>query len=569
MAIQKQIIDLSGRKGLSAKFFGDVNRFGYAGYTEVGDPSLRYLANDGEMVSGIFNPVTKYGYMSPVANTYLSVSVAGGGTAISKTIPVNLIDEQAKDLWFCCNNSHIYFTTNYHNTSLTDAVTISTAIDTLSQFTDAVKYTLNGSDKLFFAWAGAFGNISTLTPGDSTGASFNEDWSNADVTNAMTFSGAPTNLRMIVSGDGFMYILDGKRLHRLDGTTIGGAQGTLYQNVLVGNGNISFTRGIEYRNKLYLTIKRANSLDSYIAAKTYSLFGGDNDFIGIYVWNKQSSFYNSSDYISLPGVNDVRGMFLAPNGELRIVTIDVSGGASLRSFDGTSFKVIKALPFGAVPATVKSMQNVGGFTYWLGIDEMIYGYGSDVPGEKEFLYIAGQVATDGQETMIGGSLVCVSTTGGDASPAGYKPSDIFWVTYATSTSNGFVKTFYPFANNTIATSNNIARHAGTTYTPVKLLPTLSTVKHINIVMARVEGLSSPTQVEATLDFYFNQSVTKSFSKDITRADISKGYISIEINKPYVNSIQLAVTHNTNSNIGVADFAPAYAELIYDTTSTIK
>lgn len=570
MAIQKTIIDLSGRKGLSSKFFGDVNRFGYTGYTEGGDPSLRYLASDGETVSGIANPVTKYGYLSPSANTFLSVSVAGAGTAINKTIGINLVDEPNRDLWFACNNSHIYFSTNYYNTSLTDAVTVSTALTTLVQFTDSCSYTLNGTSKLFFAWVGSSnGYISTLDPGDSTGATWNEDWSSADVTNTISFISGRRTLSMVPSGDSFMYILNNSQVHRLDGTTIGGAQGTLYQNVLQGNGNMNFSSGIEYKNKLYLVVRRAGAIDDYTTAKTYGDMSGYNDFIGIYIWNKQASFYNSSDFVSLAGVNDVRGMFLSPSGDLRIITVDMGGGASIRQLNGTAFPVVKSLPYGAIPTTRKSIYNHGGFTYWLGIDGMIYGYGSDVVGEKEFLYIVGQSITNGQGTLIGGSLACISTENGDASPTGYKPTDVFWITYATASNNGFVKTFYPFAYDTIGTTNNIARNPGNVFYPPKLLPTLSNVKHINIIMARKEGLASPTQVEAIINFYFNQSATASFSKSVTRADISKGYISIEINKPYVNSIQLGIVHNTNSNIGVADFAPAYAELVYDTTATIK
>lgn len=574
---------MSGGKGLSNKWFGDINNFGYSGSTEVGSPNLRYLATDGEYVNGISNPLIKYGYNSPASNTFLSATIGGGGTAISKTIPVSLVDNSSQDMWFACNNSHIYFSDKYYNNSnnLVDAVTVSTALQTLTSFTDGCIYTLNGGNILFFAWVGSSnGYISTLNLSDSSGASWNENWSSADVTNGggtgITFNGSAKTLRMIPSGDSFMYILDGSKVHRLDGTTLGGANGTIYPSVLQGNLSTQIHSGCEFQNKLYLVIKKFNVTDDYTDVLPLYSLSALIDSIGIYVWNKQSSFYNSSDFIQLPGVVDVRAIWVSPRGDLRIIVMESSGEASLRVWNGTRFETVTYLPFGALPPTQKSLCVHGSFTYWLGNDGLIYAYGSDIPKiagnvlslQIENLHILGQYITNGQNTNIGGSLVIGVASSGDAPLSNYKPTDVFWLGYATATNNGFLKTFYPYAVNTVG-GNSQARHAGNIYYPVKIVPTLSTIKHINIIMARTESLSTSSQVEATISFYFNNSVTASFSKDITRADISKGFISIEINKPFVNSIQMSIAHNTNSNVGVADFAPAYAEVIYDTTNTLR
>lgn len=118
---------------------------------------------------------------------------------------------------------------------------------------------------------------------------------------------------------------------------------------------------------------------------------------------------------------------------------------------------------------------------------------------------------------------------------------------------------------------------GDIYYPVKILPTLSNVKHINIIMAPTAGISG-TRKEAALKFYFNMSSTPSFTKYVTRDDIAKGYVSYEINKPYVNSLQIEVEYYNSSNLnpeglystsGEADFCPAYAEIIYERTDTIR
>lgn len=125
--------------------------------------------------------------------------------------------------------------------------------------------------------------------------------------------------------------------------------------------------------------------------------------------------------------------------------------------------------------------------------------------------------------------------------------------------------------------SNIEQHKGNIFTPVKFFPGLSTVKHINIFMAPVSGISG-TNEEAAIKFYFNQSATASFTKYVTRNDIAKGYVSFEINKPYVNAVQLEIEYfnstnlnpsGTYSNLGVADFSPSFAEIIYEPTTTIR
>ena len=87
-----------------------------------------------------------------------------------------------------------------------------------------------------------------------------------------------------------------------------------------------------------------------------------------------------------------------------------------------------------------------------------------------------------------------------------------------------------------------------------------------------------TQREATIKFYANQSTTPYMTKYVTRADIYKGYVSFEINKSFINSLQMEIEYynstNLNNNgtftqLGICDFSPFYAELIYEPTTTLK
>lgn len=456
MAVQKITMDMSGRGGLGYKWFGDMNKHGYTGDTEVGAPNLRYLAKDGQTVNGIYNPVTKYGYMSPSANTYLTPAV--NGTAIDQTIPINLVDETNHFLYFNCNNGHLYLAQNFYKDEVDDIVTVGSGVsDTLITWTDAAKYQLNGGAKLYFAWASITQSyISTYDSGDPTGLSWNENWSKTDVANGnggtgVTF-GIQRNLRMIPSGDSFMYILDGIYVHRFDGTIIGGSQGTIYQNVLQGQAGTIFTMGAEWKNKLYLAIRKSSTIDDYDGAHFPENLSSAQDTIGIFVWNKQSSFFNSSDFVQLPGAVDIRAIWVSPKGDLRVMTLEATGEVYLRIFDGTKFTIYTTLPYGAAPSTIKSLKVHGMYTYWMGLDGLIYAHGSDIPGESDFLWIAGQYETDGEGYVYSSSLACVMTPSGDLPLAGNKPTDVFWLGYSKTGTDGYLKTFYPFSSNTI---NNI------------------------------------------------------------------------------------------------------------------
>ena len=452
--LQRLIIDMSGRKGLTQKWFGDFNRHGYDGDVHAGQPNLRYLVEDGEIVSGIFNPITKHGYISPSANTFRNVPVLNSGTTINRVVPVNLVLNDVRDIYFGCNNGHLYISQTYYNSGVYDAVTVSGALATFYSWTDACQYSLNGSEKLFFAWVNSTGSgyISTIDSTDYTGSSWNENWSKNDVSTAtsnLVFSVPSLNLKFVVSSDSFLYILAGRKLHRLDGSTIGGTQGTLYEDILVGQANTVFTDGIEYKNNLYLIVKKGNVTNDYNELQPFHANSSETNFIGIYLWNKQSSFFNSSNFIQLNGIEDVKSIYITPTGNLRIIAITGSGATKIMEYNGTTFVSIQNLPYGSHPTTSKGIKSSGDLIYWLGSDGFIYAHGSDIPGEKELLFIIGQLPTSGSGSVVGGSLAIVSTTTGDTPPSNYKPSDVIWLSYGTSNSNGYLKTFYPYSYNTI------------------------------------------------------------------------------------------------------------------------
>jgi hypothetical protein len=62
--------DLSGRDGLAPRFFGDIDR-------TVSTPELRFLGGGGQLAEGVYNPLRRYGYMSPSNSAFADVAISG------------------------------------------------------------------------------------------------------------------------------------------------------------------------------------------------------------------------------------------------------------------------------------------------------------------------------------------------------------------------------------------------------------------------------------------------------------------------------------------------------------
>lgn len=572
MAAQQLILNMTGRGGLAKKWGGDINFHGYNDYDQSGAPNLRYDSGEDQMVAGVYNPVTKYGYLSPTPNTFLELVESD---TISEEITVRLVDDKEDIIWFA-NEDNIY-SSGYANGKLSSQASFSSAV---TIYTDMAIYYLNGVRTGFLAARTSTASI--IKTFALTGSiSLNEDWSSSDVTNSFNLYQS-YNTKLIPSGDGFMYVLNKNAVHRIDGTTVGGTNGTIYKDILKGPTDTFLTHGVEYRNRLYIAVQTTEEWRQTTGGLSPSATGNSTSInqVGIYVWNRQASFFNSSDFIALPGVSNLRQMWVSPKNELFVMVLTATHEVEIRKFNGTSFQVVEQLPYGAHVNHDHALMVYGNYVYWLGTDGYIYMYGSEFANEKDALYIIGQYSDDGVggpgPMVIALSNATSSAFAGNANEK--KAIDTMWLVgeFDSSSSTITPKQFFPFANNTVSSAydpfdplvTNIARHPGNIYTPVKFLPTLSNVKHINIIMAPNSSVSG-VQVEAVVKIYFNQSTTAWASKNITRDDINKGYVSIEVNKPYVNSIQLETEYNTNSNIGVADFNPVYAEVIYEPTTTLR
>lgn len=634
MAIQRIPIDLSGRGGLAEKSYGDLGYYHgtYSTYVNHGI-NHRYMAEDNQFVGGIFNPLKKRGYLSPSTATMLSVTPA---SSFGEIITATEVDDINGDVYFFEASTKLHKATGFDDLTLTDDRTLTNGVGTdlsiysiygerhlfysyrystteskigcktlavtseptftadagtdyititagtgynivnnraikllssgtlpagLSTATQYYMVNVSGSTcQLALTPGGAAVNITDTGSGTHSISLFNDDLISSSGTASGNTTLALSYPKMIPSGDGFAYIINANKVHRFDGTTIGGAQGTLYPTVLEAPSYFTFTNGIDYRNNLYLVIQK-NTL--FTATTTTSNL--QNSDIGIYIWNRQSGFFNTSDFIPLWGVKQVRSIYVAPNGKVRIFCESSDKITQIREYNGITFEVIRTIGVDAFPQYQDSVAVTNGFTVWLGKDGNLYYYGNELKGEKEILFIGGQTP-DAVNTFQTGAISFVSD-GFTLNNANNQPS--FYISYRNNSAR-VMKKFFPFSGSVNSENHNVLQ--GDIYTPVKYLPRLCSVRHIDIYLAKFTHSSSLTTSGGTVKIYFNGSTTAWATKTITRGDINKGYFSIEVNKPYINALQLEFEYPTSTAYTLTDgylAQPCMAIVEIDTNGSIK
>jgi hypothetical protein len=150
--MEQLILDLSGRAGLSDGFFGDSDMI-------TPQPSLRLANQPSDIVSGLFNPYLRNGYLSPTTTTTTAVTLdTAAGTQLS-SVEYDYINNHV--LWADGANK-IYKGTSLVDTSLSLEATLDFGIPIPIKYYglhDLQIYQLNGKPKLFYSGVGSSQNI--------------------------------------------------------------------------------------------------------------------------------------------------------------------------------------------------------------------------------------------------------------------------------------------------------------------------------------------------------------------------------------------------------------------------
>lgn len=419
----------------------------------------------------------------------------------------------------------------------------------------------------------------TPTPGDYNQSSYNQtiaaatlevgiadlpyqnadvDWLSTAPVGAFSNGTISSYNFMRVADNGYAYLFNDNQVHKIDGTTYGGTNGTVSANVLLFPTYFRLTDAVDYRGNMFMVVHQ-NTTDA--TSRTQTNYSTP---CGVYVWGRETTVVRMSDYIPVEGVRVIKRIYISPSGGVRLITVSSDGLTQVREFNGSVFQVIKELGIGAAPQYVDSLTTAGNKTIWLAPDGSVYCMGKITPSLPESLARIGEVlapssatTTGLSENIIGGAILYGSGTSDGT--VGYRNDrQGLYLGYSDGTIK--VRRTYPFDVNPVASTNQTA-HQGDIYTGVKAFPHLSVVNSIYLYMAQGTATGSTTQ--ATLKIYFNGSTTAWASKTITRDDIAKGYKIINIGKPYVNSIQLEIEYATGVALSdTYDFHPLYAEVDY-------
>lgn len=531
----KLVIDLTGRGGLAPKHQGDMNDVAPA-------PQFRYLGGANQMASGIYNSLRTYGYLSPASNAFVSITENDGTYDFADQMRAAIYDSTTQDYIFGDNGGHIWFGDDPTDRVLSHGVLVT---GTSPKITDLEIYQRNGDRRLFYAYQNNAGTNVGIANIPFTSSS--DTYLSGTVTNAFSTT-AITDAFMIVADNGYMYIIMGTTVHKLDGTTAGGANGTVYANVITFPSDFNIYDGLDARGSIFLSVQTATS----IGAANTSVY--NERLTGVYIWDRQSTIVRTRDFIQMPGVKEIRKLYLSPKGDIRAIVISSERFVQVRRFNGTTFEVIAELGPLAYPQYRDSVTNHGGLTIWLAADGYFYGHGSIMAGEPEAVYKLGDATSLLTGSFTSGAILAID----DNATASTSRVGIAW-SGKTSTPNTYNRIWYPHGQGTI-NSTAMTGNQGDVYTLVKYLPKLSTINHINIQC--FPSVLSDSTTAATIKIYFNQSTTAFKSYTVTNLLQSKGYLNLPIGKTNVNSVQIEIEFSTSQTLGTSDFRPSYVEVDY-------
>lgn len=538
--MSKLFIDVTGRQGLAPKFNGDMN-------DTTGRPQLRYLGKAGQSAQGIFNPLRNYGYMSPSTDSFVSITESDGGADFTTVMRASIYDSNSQDYFLGDKEGTLWYGDDATDLVLSKAVKCP---GTTPSITDLEIYQVNGVRKLFYCYINSTGSdigISNMPFGSN-----DNTWMSATVSGA--FASTATDNFMIVADNGFAYWITVNSVHKIDGTTAGGANGTVTPNVLVFPPDFNLYDGLDWKGNIWLAIETSATIG---VASTAAY---NERIVGVYVWDRQSTQVRMQDFIPMSGVKEIRKIFISPSGRIRVIVISSERFVQIREYNGTTFEVVAELGMIAYPQYRDSLTRIGNMSVWFAADRYFYGYGSLIPGESEELYMLGSTTSILDVSTVG----CVLLLDANSSTTTTR-SGLIW-SGVTSLSAVLNRVWYPFGQGTI---NSVAMQGnqGDVYTLVSQFPTLSKVNYIRVYHAPQS--TSGTTAQGTLKYYLNQSTTLTGSVSVTRNDIARGYVYQVVGKTGVFAIQFEIEFATGITLGTNDWLPRMIEVDYEDTTKLK
>ena len=562
MAKQTLNITLTGESGLAGNLSQEV-------WQTTPDLNLNYTVDEGEMASGIYNPLMRPGYLFPANDSFLTIETP----SINNDFTSAFTDSSAGVI-IACADSNIYVpdvsfvngpaTYNY---SVMDFVKMEAVDLGTNSVYDMISYVVNDNKKIFFINSDDVGIM------DDDFTNIDPDWLTTVATGGDDLRSSLGQAFFVPSDNGLLYIVDVAEVHHIDGTAIGGTNGLASMSVLVfPRDMMRIVDAVDTRGKMFFAINSnipgVSTVDDITQSETYLSSGG------VWIWNRISTSLSVQDYVTVENCNRILRIWVGSEGNIFLMTIGTNGANQIRVYDGSKFTIIKELPFETKIMNRKGLLVAEGMTIWAAVDGYIYM--GRMNGNKYSVFKVAQYFSN-PSTL---ESVVMTFSGGSQfdSNSGFRtmrPS--LTIAYSRSGFSEVIKRYFIYGIDSMTDTNGsdgsgyispnpflFTPNRGDVYTGVYLLPTLANV--YDVVIRCIPTPTGATEI-ATIKYYFNNSSTASITKTVTLNHASKGYVSHAINKQNINSIQIEIEWKTAVTMGTSTFAPYIASVSYEKTDT--
>lgn len=464
------------------------------------------VPGDNFYVEGFINPLFRTGFIYPISGDYTEIvgdtssdpQLSGEEPIVQYVHTLGEVTQSGTDyVWlFQGRNIHLL---NLNNQVIDESAVKEVGTEAGDILRDAVSYQVNGSAKILY---GYFDDIGSMGHG---GSSQNDNLWSTDSTGGAALD-YDYDIVMEVSDNGFLYVGNGNYLYKYDGTSNGGANGTV-STALTFIAPLHIVDMVDHSGFLWI------ATEQYLYKQESESYDEDSDkMIGIYIWDRKTTEIGQENFIVLDGAVAIYAIFVM-NGIIYCIIQDKSGVVKLMGYASGRFIKVRELGISddgnddARPSHRNSIKTYRNGIVYHARGGTIFYYGSITDGFPEALHKLGRRQSDATDEY--GALFVAK-------------DDTFYVNTIDSDSDR-LEMFEP-----VSSSASVASNVFFT-TKYYQLPSNSRITWVKIFFKGFTASSSSSLLQVNMFKNFSGVSLFSSAKQFNCQEIdSKGYITFPI-----------------------------------------
>lgn len=327
-------IDLSASKGY-AKKTGNTNN------TFSDKNNLIYTADNGEVVSGVYNPFRQSGYIAPATNAWVDISfrIPDVDKLSSPNKVVGVLTNSISQPVLISTTDYQYLSSGYSKGAST---TIWGYLKNTSPTTNVHSMIVHERDGDRFLYSVSNNKVQSqlLSNVLNYGIERNDWQSNVAINPQSINSLNGNNQAGLVDGKNrILYIYDRFSVHGADGSDVVPAVGVFNGNILTFPKDFILTAAAEFKGNLYFTYNYETDYQLNLNISDKPTSGIIANRSGVFIWNKKSITGSAYESVTIDGCKEIRHIW--NDGEsLFLISISLSGKCQIRRFNGVVFDII-------------------------------------------------------------------------------------------------------------------------------------------------------------------------------------------------------------------------------------